>query len=150
MGTYTIFASGPAVDGNYAVSYTNGKLMITPATLSFTALPATMTYGATSLPTLTYSVSGLVNGDTASAVVATPPTLTTAAKAANPSQPGSGSHVSGSPYVIHIGRAVLSTNSQGVANYTVTYAAGNLTVTPAPLTITADNKYMLAGRRCRP
>ena len=142
VGTYPIIVSGPAVDGNYAVTYTNGKLTITPATLTFVANGQTMVYGATSLPTFTYTVSGLVNGDTASTMVATPPTLSQPpswrSRPARQRQPRR--HVF--PFA---SAARFSTNSQGLANYTVTYVSNYLTVTPAPLTITADSKYMLAG-----
>ena len=135
VGRYPIFISGPAVDGNYAVTYVGGTLTVTPGTLTATANSQTMVYGAASLPSLTYSLAGLVNGDTAGTVVVTPPTLTTTAKV--------GSHVGS--YVITIGGGALNTNSQGLSNYTITYVSNYLKVTPASLTITADNKYMLAG-----
>ena len=35
-------------------------------------------------------------------------------------------------------------------NYTITYVPGTLTVTPAPLTITADERRRSTARRCRP
>ena len=48
------------------------------------------------------------------------------------------SHVSGSPYAI---------TASGAADpdYTISYVAGTLTVTPAPLTITADNQSKVYG-----
>ena len=63
---------------------------MTPAALTITADNQGKVYGAT-LPTLTASYSGFVNGDT-SANLSTAPTLSTSATAA--------SHVFGSPYAI--------------------------------------------------
>jgi hypothetical protein len=48
----------------------------------------------------------------------------------------------GSPYNIVLG-AVAGT---GLANYSITYANGTLTVTPAPLTITANNETKTYGQ----
>ena len=76
------------------------------------------------MPTLTASYSGFVNGDTAASLT-TQPTLTTTATAS--------SHVSGSPYTITASGAVD-------ADYSITYVTGSLTVTTAPLTITANNQ----------
>ena len=44
--------------------------------------------------------------------------------------------VAGSPYAITASAAV----GTGLANYTITYANGSLTVNPAPLTITANQR----------
>ena len=119
-GPYTITASG-AVDSDYSISYVAGTLTVTSAGLTITAVNQTKVYGA-ALPTLTASYSGFVNGDT-SASLTTQPTLTTTATAS--------SHVSGNPYSITASGAVD-------ADYTITYVAGSLTVTAAPLTITAE------------
>ncbi len=96
--------------------------------MTITANNQTKVYGA-ALPTLTASYSGFVNGDT-SASLTTQPTLTTTATAA--------SHVAGSPYAITASGAVDP-------DYTISYVAGTLTVTPAPLTITADNQTKVYG-----
>ncbi len=98
------------------------------AALFITADNQTMVYGA-ALPTLTASYSGFVNGDT-SASLTTQPTLSTTATA--------GSHVSGSPYTITASGAADS-------NYSISYVSGALSVTPAPLTITADNQAKVYG-----
>ena len=95
---------------------------VSSAPLTITADNKTKVYGAV-LPTFTAVYSGFVNGDTQSSLT-TAPTLSTTATAA--------SHVSGSPYPITASGAVA-------ANYNITYAAGNLTVTSVPLTITANN-----------
>ncbi len=119
---YTITAAG-AVDSNYSISYVTGTLTVTPVALTITAVNKSKVYGA-ALPALTASYSGFVNGDT-SASLTTQPTLTTTAAAS--------SHVSGNPYAITASGAVDT-------DYTITYVAGTLTVTTAPLTITATNQ----------
>ncbi len=124
---YSITASG-AVDPNYTISYVAGSLTVTPVALTITANNQTKAYGA-ALPTLTASYSGFVNGDTAASLT-TQPTLSTTASAA--------SSVSGGPYGITASGAVD-------ANYTISYVAGSLTVTPVALTITASNKSKAYG-----
>ena len=126
-GPYAITASG-AVDPNYTISYTAGSLTVTPVALSITANNQTKVYGA-ALPTLTAGYSGFVNGDTSSSLT-TQPTLSTTATSA--------SSVSGSPYSITASGAADS-------NYTISYTAGSLTVTPASLTITANNQSKAYG-----
>ena len=124
---YTITASG-AADSDYAISYVAGTLTVTPVGLTITAVNKTKVYGA-ALPTLTATYSGFVNGDT-SASLTTQPTLSTTATAS--------SHVSGSPYTITASGAVD-------ADYTISYVTGTLTVTKAPLTITAVNQTKVYG-----
>ncbi len=124
---YAITASG-AADSDYTISYVAGQLTVTPAELTITANNQTKVYGA-ALPTLTASYSGFVNGDTAASLT-TQPTLSTTASA--------GSHVAGSPYGITASGAADS-------DYTISYVAGSLTVTPAGLTITANNQTKVYG-----
>ena len=117
-----------AIDADYAISYVSGTLTITPVALLITANSQSKVYGA-AIPTLTASYSGFVNGDT-SASLTTQPMLTTTATAS--------SHVSGNPYSITASGAVDS-------DYTISYVSGTLTVTPAPLTITAYNTAKAYG-----
>ena len=124
---YTITASG-AVDSDYSISYVAGSLTVTAPPLTITANNQSKVYGA-ALPTLTASYSGFVNGDT-SASLTTQPTLSTTATA--------NSHVAVNPYAITAGGAVDS-------DYSISYVAGSLTVTTAPLTITANNKSKVYG-----
>ncbi|HET6881662.1 MAG TPA: MBG domain-containing protein [Pirellulales bacterium] len=124
---YPITASG-AADSDYTISYVSGSLTVTPVALTITADDKSKAYGAP-LPTLTASFSGFVNGDTAASLT-TQPTLSTTATA--------GSHVSGSPYPITASGAADS-------DYTISYVAGSLTVTPVALTITADDKSKAVG-----
>jgi hypothetical protein len=101
---------------------------VTPAPLTIMADDQTKVYGAP-LPALTASYSGFINGDSP-ASLATLPTLTTTATPT--------SHVAGNPYSITVIGATA-------ANYAISYVPGTLTVTPAPLTITADNQTKVYG-----
>ena len=127
VGSYDISASG-AMDSNYTITYSDGTFVVTPAGLTITADNQTMVYGA-ALPTLTASYTGFVNGDT-SASLTTQPTLTTTATAA--------SHVADGPYVITAADA-------DDPDYTISYVDGSLSITPAPLTIIADNQTEAYG-----
>src|SRR5204863_31789 len=76
-----------------------------------------------------FTSSGLLNAD-----AITSATLTSAGTATT-------AGVTGSPYTIAIGSAIGS----GLANYTINYVAGNLAVTPASLTLTANNRSKIYG-----
>jgi len=120
VGTYPITPSG-ATAINYSFNYINGTLTVTKALLIVTADNKTKVYGA-ALPTLTITYSGLTNGDTPASLTTQPVPATTAT---NSSAAGS--------YPITVSGGVAS-------NYSFSYTAGSLTVSQAPLTITADNK----------
>ena len=76
VGSYAITASG-AVDPDYTISYAGGTLTVSPATLTVVADSLTRPEGDAN-PPLTYSLSGLVNGDTTSVVSGAPILSTTA------------------------------------------------------------------------
>ena len=104
-----------------------GTLTVTPAPLTITANNQSKVYGA-ALPALTASYTGFVNGDTAASLRRSP------RLPRRPRPPAT----SGSPYTITASGAVDP-------DYTISYVAGTLTVTPAPLTITADNQSKVYG-----
>ncbi len=118
-GSHSLSASF-GTQGSFSASKANGTLSVAQAPLTLTANNASKIYGA-AVPTLAFSASGFVNRDT-TASLTTQPTLNTTATAASPV----------GAYAINISGAVD-------ANYSITYAQGTLTVTPAPLTITANN-----------
>ena len=103
-------------------------MAVTPAALSITAANKTKLYGA-ALPTFTATYVGFVNGDT-SASLTTQPTFTTSATAS--------SHVSGSPYAI-------TASGAGDSDYSISYVAGGLTVTPVALVISANDQTKVYG-----
>ena len=101
---------------------------VTPATLTITANPASEVYGGP-MPKLSASYSGFVNGDTA-ANLTTQPTLTTVATTSSP---------------VLSGGYNISVSGASDSNYTISYIDNTLTVTPAPLTITANDAVNLYG-----
>jgi hypothetical protein len=125
VGTYPITASG-AASANYTISYTDGTLTVTQAALTITASNATKTYG-TANPALSVTYAGFVNGDDNTSLT-TQPSITTTA-------------VTGSP----VGTYPVTASGAASANYTISYAAGTLTVIQAALTITASNATKTYG-----
>ncbi len=112
---YTVVDTGPAT------------LTITPAPLTIAALDAAKLYGTPlGFDGTEFSVAGLVPGDSVSSV-----TLASEGSAA-------GAPVAGNPYSIDAGDPQgTGLFFAGVSNYDITFVPGELTVTPAPLTITA-------------
>lgn len=125
VGLYAIVASG-AADANYAITHVNGSLSISAATLTITAGNASKVYGAAN-PLLTASYNGFVNGDTA-ANLDTPVNLTTPANAAS-----------------GVGSYPITASGAADANYTISFVAGSLSITPAGLTIRAEDKSRPVG-----
>ncbi|HTT90874.1 MAG TPA: MBG domain-containing protein [Acidimicrobiales bacterium] len=123
-GTYSATCSG-ATDPNYAIGYVAGTVTVAPAPLTVTASSATFTYGGT-VPVITPSYSGFVNGDTAASLTTAPTCSTSATSSSAP-----GTYPS------------LCTGAVD-ANYTVSYVAGTVIVSaastpslaPAPATTT--------------
>jgi filamentous hemagglutinin family protein len=107
-GSYIITPSG-LTSSNYAITYASGSLSITPATLTYTAAPASFFNRQTP-----YSLSGTVNGFMAGDTLAGSTTgllaWTTTANAN--SQPG---------------RYSITGNGLSAANYVFAQAAGNAT-----------------------
>ncbi|HIJ61233.1 MAG TPA: filamentous hemagglutinin N-terminal domain-containing protein, partial [Rhodospirillaceae bacterium] len=116
IGITPITASGPTTDGNYAVTYANGKLTINPAPLTVTVDPASRPYGADN-PAFTLHYSGFLNGDGAS-LLSTLPTAASTATATT----GAGVY------------PVTVTGPATDANYQMTYVGGSLTISKLPLT----------------
>ena len=78
-GTYTLSVTLTPTSPDYNTATATVTLVVDEATLRVTAHNHTMTYGG-SLPVLTYTITGFVNGDTqATAVTGTPVLSTTAA-----------------------------------------------------------------------
>jgi len=126
-GTYAINQGTLALNSNYTLTYNSGNLTITPATLTITADNKGKVYGQTN-PALTAAYSGFINGDNASNLT-TQPTLTTTATTNS-----------------SVGNYAITASGAVATNYTVSYVAGSLSVTPATLTITADNKSKVYGQ----
>jgi hypothetical protein len=104
----------------------NYTLIVDPAVLTITANNASMTYGGM-VPSLSASFTGFVNADNPSSLK-TQPRLSTKASAASPA-----------------GTYPITASGAADPNYTFTYQTGTMTVGPAPLTVTANNKVMSLG-----
>ncbi len=107
------------------------SLTVLPAALTITANDRLKTYGQTVVFAGTeFTTSGLLNADDVTSV-----TLTSAGAAPTAT-------VAGSPYPITPSTAV----GTGLVNYAISYVDGELTVNPAPLTITADDRTKTYGQ----
>jgi putative NADPH-quinone reductase len=132
---YTITPSaatgGTFTTGNYTITYAIGLLTVSPAPLTITASAQSKIYGqvvAFGSGSTLFGSSGLLNGDT----------IGTVTLAVSGNGGAATALVSGSPYTITPSAATGGTFTAG--NYTITYATGLLTVAPAALTVTANNR----------
>jgi hypothetical protein len=134
VGTYSITQGTLSAGSNYAIVFGSGvPFAITPRSLTVTADAKTKVYGQAN-PALTLTLSGFVNGDTAS-VVSGAPTLSTAA--------ATGSAVGS--YAI----TVVDAGTLSAANYafpSTAFVGGTLTVTRAHLTVTANPATKVYGQ----
>jgi len=111
----------PTDTTQYLPATATASINVLQAPLSVTASSQSKPYGAP-LPALTVSYGGFVNGDTAASLT-TPPTVTTSATATSAA-----------------GAYPVTASGAADANYTFSYVAGTLTVTPVGLTITANSQ----------
>jgi Glycosyl hydrolases family 28/MBG domain (YGX type)/Bacterial Ig-like domain (group 3)/MBG domain len=134
LNTATLDASGAATfnvnvpvagSHSYTASYAGGSgfeasdsapaiVSVTPAPLTITADNQAITFGDT-LPALTYTPTGFVNGETAAVLIGTPQ-LSTSATAGSPA----------GAYTITAAAGTLT-----AANYAFTFVNGTLTINPA-------------------
>lgn len=124
-GSYEVTPFG-LTSGNYEIAFADGRLVVEPAPLTVTAESRAKVYGA-SLPLLTATYSGFVNGDT-------PADLTSQAKVTTVATAAS-----------HVGSYMIDVDGATSPNYRITFRSGALAVTPAALTITAENQSMRYG-----
>jgi len=133
-GPYGITASAAVGSGlsNYNITYDpSGQLTVNPASLIISSSNQSKTYGTNyALGTTAFTTSGLANSDSVASV-----TLASAGT-------GASATVAGGPYGITPSAAAGS----GLSNYSITYdPSGQLTVNPAPLTITSSNQSKTYG-----
>jgi hypothetical protein len=129
VGTYVItIGQGSLNATNYAFSFTNGVLTISPLALKVSADNQSRAYGAGNLP-LTASFSGFVNGETlTTSGITGSPELDTTANAASPA----------GNYPISVTNGTLN-----ASNYNLNFVNGTLTVmvvTPTILSLTGAGK----------
>jgi len=116
----------PSDPDRYESVVASVAINVTKAPLTLQADNLTKVYGGP-LPTLTASYVGLVNGDTAASLSSQPALATTATSAST------------------AGNYPITISGGSAANYTITLVPGTLTVTKAPLTVTADDKSKVYG-----
>lgn len=126
VGPRAITIGTLAASSNYTLAFTGNRLDVLPAPLTITAGSDTKVYG-TPYTASAFASSGLLNADTVDGV-----TLTTA---------GSAAAAPAGSYDIVPGAAV----GTGLTNYSITYANGTLSVTPATLQVSADPKTKVEG-----
>ncbi len=122
VGTYAITQGTLSAGGNYALTYAGANLTITARPITVTVDPQSKVYGDAD-PALTYRITAgnLVNRDTFT---------------------GSLTRVAGASvgtYAIQQGTLALS------GNYTLSYVGADLTITPRPLAVKADDKTKVLG-----
>jgi subtilase family serine protease len=128
VGTYSIGVGQGTLSAqqNYVFNFVGAALSVTPATLTVTAASKTMVYGS-SVPGLTVSYAGFVNGDSAASLTAQP-TVATNATASSPA-----------------GKYSLVVSGASDSNYNIHYVNGTLTISQAKLTVTALNQIKFVG-----
>ena len=128
IGSYAINGSGlTATNYNFVQATPNATaLTVNKATLTVSANAVSKIYGASD-PVLTYGVSGLKNGEQAGDILSGNLSRT------------AGETVAGGPYSIGQGTLVVGNN------YAINYTGGSLTITPQPLTVTANNATKTMG-----
>ena len=114
--------------GNYLVTTANGTLTVNRKAVTITANDASKAYDGTVLTESGFTTTALETGDTHSFTVA----MTEESTITN---------IGTEPNVIATvdGIAVTTGTETEIGNYLVTTANGTLTITPKPLTITADS-----------
>ena len=128
VGTYPINQGTLSAGPNYAITLQPRHADHHYSTLTVTANGAEQDLRR-GVPALTYTYSGLVNGDTAAVFTGT---LSTTASASS----GVGT------YAVNQGTLAAG------PNYAITYNPGTLTVTPAVLTVTANSPSKVYGAAC--
>ncbi|MCL2649496.1 MAG: T9SS type A sorting domain-containing protein [Candidatus Azobacteroides sp.] len=126
VGNYTIVPSS-ATAQNYSFVYQNGMLTIGKRALNVTPNNATRIYG-TSNPTFSLTYNGFVNNENASVIITSPIAVTTANNTSS------------------AGDYLITCSGGNANNYSFNYGTGTLTVTQAPLTITAQDASRPQGQ----
>jgi hypothetical protein len=123
VGAYPSTCTG-AADPNYTFSEVGGTVEVTKATAEVTASSESMTYGGT-VPAITASYSGFLNGDAAPAVA---PACSTTATSSSP-----------------VDTYVSTCSGADDPNYTFTYVDGEVDVDPAAAVVTASSSSTVYG-----
>ena len=126
-----------AGDSTYAGQTASNALTVAKAILTVTADPKSKVYDGQVFPAFTSTISGFVNGETETALRGSG-ALAGAAGYGGPAT--SAVNANATPYVI---TPILGTLS--ATNYDFTFVSGGLTITPRPVTATADAQSKIYG-----
>ncbi|MCX4160047.1 MULTISPECIES: MBG domain-containing protein [Paraburkholderia] len=120
VGNYLV-TQGTLANSNYAITFVNGGLQITPRPITLTGDQLSKVYGNTD-PNLTYQVTGgnLVGSDTLS---------------------GAATRQAGE----NVGNYAIAQGTLANSNYTITFVNGELQITPRPITLTGDQLSKVYG-----
>ena len=125
-GEYAIIPSN-ADAKNYEILYENGTLTVTPAPLTLKAQNVTREYGDEN-PVFTFEADGLKGDDIAETALQTLPTITSTASSAS-----------------NAGEYSISITGGSSKNYTFSYRSGLMTITKAPLSVSANDAERIYG-----
>lgn len=129
-GSYPIVATlGSLQSANYTFAFLNSQTIVAKAQLVIQPNDISVTFGA-SMPQMTYSARGLVNGDTLASAVSGSPQMAAEAK---------------SPLPVGVYAIQASMGSLTSKNYSLSFETGKLAVGKAKLTVTANHESMTAG-----
>ena len=120
-GSYQIVPGG-LTSANYSIDFIAGNLSITPATLTITADNKSKVYNGQVFTAFTVSYTGFVNGEGAGNLQ------------------GTLSFIGAATTAVNAGTYIITPQGLSSNNYDISFANGTLTITPASLTVTADNK----------
>ena len=125
VGTYTIIPSG-LISSTYTFNYVQGTLTINKAPLVVTAVNKSMNYTSSIYSSSSYTVSysgfvGIENESILGGTLIYSGTCTTG---------------------INVGSYTIVPSGLNSSNYNITYVDGTLTISTAPLTVTANNQSM--------
>ena len=126
VGVYGIGLGTLSAGANYLVSFLGANLTVSPAALSVVVEDKTRAYGDVN-PGLTADFVGFVNGEDSNVLSGTL-VLSTTADTNSP-----------------VGSYVITGGGLSAANYEIAYTNGTLTVNPALLTVTAQDKIRFYG-----
>lgn len=126
VGTYDNYVQAGAVADNYVITLVDGTTTVTPALLTVTADDLSRVYGDGN-PNFTVSYGPFVGSDTQSDLNGTLGFDTAATSASS------------------VGKYAITPKGLSSANYNITFVDGALTITPAALTITANDASRTYG-----
>ena len=138
--TPSVATGGTFTASNYAITYVAGNISVTPASLTITATNASRTYRSATFPdaavSTSFTATGLMNSETIGSVAITYNNV-----AGNGNVPGDAVGT----YTGQITPSAATGGTFTASNYAVTYVAGNISITPASLIITAANASKTYG-----